>query len=262
MNKHDVGYSILKREYWCSWLYFEKVRFETQASNTWSMSNTIIESLGGFVIRNMKWTWIIRMNTVRIDPKSNWLKLTILSLIVVSNTQSHFIVFNYSIYLFVTLIIRVIQLSQIIRFQSQFWKKFVAHQTINSDRRISPFNTQYKSNNEIHSHSLPFYSWLFGQYNDIMRLSSTIQFTHLIVFIQSLPIYRMKKFNTFLFWSLNQTRFYHFPSSISHKFLVLILNMDTTNDWNMLAKPIWVVITRWKRVNGRLDPKSMNKEWW
>ena len=33
------------------------------------------------------------MNTVKIDPKNNRLKLLILSLIVISNTQSHSIVF-------------------------------------------------------------------------------------------------------------------------------------------------------------------------
>ena len=75
-----------------------------------------------------------------------------------------------------------------------------------------------------------------------MRLSSTIQFIHLIVFIQSSLIYRMIKYNTFLFWILNQTRFCQFGSSISHKFLIFILNIDHTKDWNMLAKPIWVVM--------------------
>ena len=30
----------------------------------------------------------------------------------------------------------------------------------------------------------------------------------------------------------------------------------------MLAKPIWVVMKWWKRVNRWLDPKSMTKEWW
>ena len=41
--------------------------------------------------------------------------------------------------------------------------------------------------------------FMLVQYNDFMRLSSTIQFIHLIVSIQSLPIYRMTKYNTFLF---------------------------------------------------------------
>ena len=95
-----------------------------------------------------------------------------------------------------------------------------------------------------------------------MRLSSTIQFIHWIVFIQSLPIYRMIKYNTFLFWTLNQTRLVQFGSSISHKFLIFILNIDHTKDWNMLAKPIWVVMKWWKRVKRWLDPKSMTKEWW
>ena len=99
-------------------------------------------------------------------------------------------------------------------------------------------------------------------YNDSMRLSSTIQFIHLIVSIQSLPIYRMIKYNTFLFWTLNQTRLVQFGSSISHKFLIFILNIDHTKDWNMLAKPIWVVMKWWKRVNRWLDPKSMTREWW
>ena len=99
-------------------------------------------------------------------------------------------------------------------------------------------------------------------YNDFMRLLSAIQFIHLIVSIQSLPIYRMIKYNTFLFWTLNQTRLFQFGSSISHKFLIFILNIDPTKDWNMLAKPIWVVMKWWKRVNRWLDPKSMTKEWW
>ena len=93
-----------------------------------------------------------------------------------------------------------------------------------------------------------------------MKLSSTIQFIHLIVSIQSLPIYRMIKNNTFLFWTLNQTRLFQFRSSISHKFLIFILNIDHTKDWNMLAKPIWVVMKWWKRVNGWLDPKSINDQ--
>ena len=93
-----------------------------------------------------------------------------------------------------------------------------------------------------------------------MRLSSTIQFIHLIVWIQSLPIYRMIKYNTILFWSLNQTRFCQFGSPISHKFLIFILNINHTKDWNMLAKPIWVVVKWWKRVNRWLDPKSNNDQ--
>ena len=75
-----------------------------------------------------------------------------------------------------------------------------------------------------------------------MRLSSTIQFIHLIVFIQSLPIYKMIKYKTFLFWTLNQTRICQFGSFISHNFLIFILNIDHTKDWNMVGKPIWVVV--------------------
>ena len=48
--------------------------------------------------------------------------------------------------------------------------------------------------------------------------------------------------NTFLFRTLNQTRFYQFGPFISHKYLIFILNIDTTKDWNMLAKPIWIVV--------------------
>ena len=147
-----------------------------------------------------------------------------------------------------------------IQSQSQLRKKSIAHYTVNSDRRKYPFNTQHKWTMDPFS----FTSTLFMlvQYNDFMRLSRTIQLINLIVFIQSLPIYRMIKYNTFLFRTLNQTRLYQFRSSISHKFLIFILNIDHTKDWNMLAKPIWVVMKWWKRVNRWLDPKSMTREWW
>ena len=97
---------------------------------------------------------------------------------------------------------------------------------------------------------------MFVQYNDFMRLSSTIQFIHLIVSIQSLPIHRMVKYNTFLFWTLNQTRLSPFGSSISHKFLFFILNIDHKKDWNMLAKPIWVVV---KDGNESIDDWILNQ---
>ena len=112
----------------------------------------------------------------------------------------------------------------------------------------------------MNSSHIWFDSHITAQNNDFIRLSSTIQFIHLIVLIQSLPIYRMIKYNTFLLWSLNQTRLFQFGSSISHKFLIFILNIDHTKDWNMLAKPIWVVMKWWKRVNGWLDPKSINDQ--
>ena len=94
----------------------------------------------------MQWIWIIRMNTVKIDPKSNWLKLPILSLLVVYNTQSlsNIFLLFYLFYLFVTLIVRVIQYSETIRFQSQLWKKSTTNNTINSDRRLCSFNTKHK----------------------------------------------------------------------------------------------------------------------
>ena len=52
----------------------------------------------------------------------------------------------------------------------------------------------------------------------------------------------MIKYDTFLFRTLNQTRLYQFDLFHSHKYLMFILNIDTTKDWNMLAKPIWVVM--------------------
>ena len=113
---------------------------------------------------------------------------------------------------------------------------------------------------QLNPFSYTFTLFTLVQYNDFMRLSSTIQFIHLIVWIQSLPIYRVIKYNIFLFWTLNQTRFCQFGSSISHKFLIFILNINHTKDWNMLAKPIWVVMKWWKRVNRWLDPKSMNDQ--
>ena len=102
------------------------------------------------------------------------------------------------------------------------------------------WNTQ--NSETTNSILIVYQSLMFVQDNNFMRLSSTIQFIHLIVFIQSLPIYRIIKYNTFLFWTLNQTRFSQFGSTISHKFLIFILNIDHTKDWNMLAKPIWVVM--------------------
>ena len=68
----------------------------------------------------------------------------------------------------------------------------------------------------------------------------------------------MIKYNTILFWTLNQTRLTQFSPSISHKYLMFILNIDTTKDWNMLAKPIWVNERR-KRVNQWLDPNQWLK---
>ena len=87
-----------------------------------------------------------------------------------------------------------------IQSQSQLWKIFIVCYTFTID-----------SNGYLHSiqktirieqwNPFSFTSTLFMlvQYNDFMRLSSTIQFIHLIVSIQSLPIYRMIKYNTFLF---------------------------------------------------------------
>ena len=128
-----------------------------------------------------------------------------------------------------------------IQYQSQLWKNIIVCYTItiDSNRRLSPFNTQIQQWNPFSFTSTLF---MLVQNNDFMRLSSTIQFIHLIVSIQSLPIYRLIKYNTFLFWTLNQTRLLQFRSSISHKFLIFILNIDHTKDWNMLAKPIWVVM--------------------
>ena len=67
----------------------------------------------------------------------------------------------------------------------------------------------------------------------------------------------MIKYDTFLFLTLNQTRLFQFGPFYSHKYLMFILNIDTTKDWNMLAKPIWVVvkdgvesIDDWILING------------
>ena len=137
--------------------------------------------------------------------------------------------------------------------------KSISLSSANSDRRISLFNAQYKWIEPWNQLSFTFILFMIVQYNDFIWLSSTIQFIHLIVFIQSLPIDRMIKNGTFLFWTLNQTRLTQFRSSISYKFHFLILNIDNIKDWNMLAKPMWVVMKWWKRVNGWLDPKSMTK---
>ena len=137
----------------------------------------------------------------------------------------------------------VIQCFWTIQFQSQLWKNIIVFYTITIDRN-GYLHSIHNTNRIEQWNPFLFASILFklAQYNDFMRLSSTIQFIHLIVFIQSLLIYRMIKYNTFLFWTLNQTRYYQFRSSISHKFLIIILNIDHTKDWNILAKPIWVVV--------------------
>ena len=137
--------------------------------------------------------------------------------------------------------------------------KSITLSSANSGRRISPFDTQYKWIEQWNPLSFTFILFMIVQYNDFIRLSTTIQFIHLIDFIQSLPIDRMIKNSTFLFWTLNQTRLTQFRSSISYKFHFLIFNIDHTKDWIMLAKPIWVVIKWWQRVNRWLDPKSMTK---
>ena len=133
----------------------------------------------------------------------------------------------------------VIQWFWTIQSQSQLWKNIIVCYTITIDNNGYLHSIHYRT---LESILILFPSLMIVQYNDFMRLSSTIQFIHLIVFIQSLPIYRMIKCNTFLFWTLNQTRFSQFRYSISHKFLIFILNIDHTKDWNMLAKPIWVVM--------------------
>ena len=107
--------------------------------------------------------------------------------------------------------------------------------------------------------SFTFILFMIVKYTDFIWLSTTIQFIHLIDIIQSLPIDRMIKYSTILFWTLNQTRLTQFRSSISYKFRILILIIDHTKDWNILVKPMWVVIKWWQRVNGWLDPKSMTK---
>ena len=58
----------------------------------------------------------------------------------------------------------VIQCFWAIQFQAQLWKNIIVCYTItiDSNRRLSPFNTQYKSNNGIHSRSLPLYLCLFN----------------------------------------------------------------------------------------------------
>ena len=144
-----------------------------------------------------------------------------------------------------------------IRFQSQLIEHSTVHKPISIQISGFSFNTHKSNpNSEFHSHSLPLTHYSSTN-KDITRSASTIQSIHLIVFIQSLPIYRMIKNITFLFWTLNQTRFYQFGSFISHKCLMFILNIDHTKDWNMLAKPIWVVmkdeiesIDDWILING------------
>ena len=115
-----------------------------------------------------------------------------------------------------------------------------------------------ESNNEINYHSLLFYLYLFNitiLYDYPLQSSSFTWWTS----FNRCQSYRMIKYSTFLFWTLNQTRLTQFRSLISHKSLIFILNIDNTKDWIMLAKPVCVVIKWWKRVDGWLDPKSMTK---
>ena len=78
----------------------------------------------------------------------------------------------------------------------------------------------------------------------------------------------MIKYGTFLFWTLNQTRLTQFCPFHSHKYLMFILNIETTVDWNMLAKPIWVVVKEgnepindWIQINGwRMMVRTLNKQ--
>ena len=73
-----------------------------------------------------------------------------------------------------------------------------------------------------------------------MRLLSTTQFIHLIVTIQSFRIGRVIKHN-----SIPNIELYSIASVwifTIQQFLCFILNIDYTNDWNMLAKPIRVVM--------------------
>ena len=137
-------------------------------------------------------------------------------------------------------------------------KHSTVHKPISIQINGFSFNTHKSNpNSDFHFHSLPLTH--FGSTNkDITRRSSIIQFIHLIVFIQSLPIYRMIMYDTFLFRTLNQTRFYHFGPFYSHKYLLLILNIDTTKDWNMLAKPIWVVM---KEGNEPIDDWIQINDW-
>ena len=137
----------------------------------------------------------------------------------------------------------VIQCFWTIQSQSQPRKNIIVCYTITIDSN-GYLHSIHKTNRIEQWNLFSFTSTLFMlvQYHDFMRLFSTIQFIYLIVSILSLPIYRMIRYNTFLFWTLNQIRLFQFGSSISHKFLILILNIDHTKDWNMLAKPIWVVM--------------------
>ena len=84
--------------------------------------------------------------------------------------------------------------------QTQLWKNIIVCYTITIDRN-GYLHAIHNKNRIEQWNPLSFVYTLFMivQNNDFMRLSSTIQFIHLIVFIQSLPIYRMIKYNTFLF---------------------------------------------------------------
>ena len=71
-----------------------------------------------------------------------------------------------------------------IRFHSQLWNNSIAYNTINSDKRMYSINTQNKSNNKIHSHSLPLMIvWLMYQFYETIQYNPvhSLDYIHLIV---------------------------------------------------------------------------------
>ena len=97
----------------------------------------------------------------------------------------------------------VIQCFWTIQSQSQLRKNITVCYTITIDSN-GYLHSIHKTNRIEQWNPFSFTSTLFMlvQYHDFMRLSSTIQFIHLMVFIQSSLIYRMIKYNTFLFWNI------------------------------------------------------------
>ena len=120
--------------------------------------------MGGFVDFSIRWSWIRRINTVKIDPKSNWLKLPILSLIVISNTQFHSIVFLSLYRLYITL--KCLEYSAFEQFSPYLNSGSISLFAIQPLLIVMDISMQYtkqiKSNIGIHSRSLPLYSCLFN----------------------------------------------------------------------------------------------------
>ena len=124
--------------------------------------------------------------------------------------------------------------------KSLFWilsqREFHVWQTIFSSNQYTVIQyNKSNRNNGFYSHPIPLTN-CSTYISDLMIVSCTIAWSSQI---NRLEYSKLSSIMHFLSWTLNQTRLFQFRSSIFHKFLFFILNIDTTKDWNMLDKPIW-----------------------